>query len=405
MISQPRTVSLLSRRSLVATGVGWILSAAGLLLTAAGNVAQARKGKNKGHNGKNDTKDNKGSNGKNSSKNQKKKEARVRAESFKAVSITFVNGTSSSEVSISRYGTQTERQVGPGQQDTLSAAGSAQHPVATFTAGDQSYVLYAQNPMIGLPWVKILDRNTDGLVFNEELQEGEQANSDLFQLQRTADTAETKEFVLTLLRAPDSGAAASTAEAGNGSNGGKGKKGKKGGKGGKKDHKQRGQDQASGNDGTEAGKAVVPLRNRVQFHNQNYGSSPLSDRTYALDYLEGWGYEDEWDSASAAPGQSVDLGGWSVRLRITAPTWGEHYLPIYVRNDPDEGYDARIVVGPDADPSGNTDAIYWKGHDLKPGGDFIYTWPYQNGRFRIQRLADSTDDRYRVYTVTALSDR
>ena len=142
---------------------------------------------------------------------------------------------------------------GQGSRCTLAVAGLAQHPAGIITAGNQSYVLYAQNPMIGQPWVKILDRTSTGWSSTRTWTKASRSPLTCSACSATDDSAEYKQFVLTLLRAPGSSAAASTDASGSsaqtGKNG-KGKKGKKGEKG------KKGKDGKKGNDGKGAGGEV-----------------------------------------------------------------------------------------------------------------------------------------------------
>lgn len=327
----PRHATMLSarsRRALVTTGAGWILSATGLRLPAAIDEAQARKGKNSNHGNK----DKNGDRSKSGSKNEKKKEAKVRAKSFKGVTITFVNGTTSSDVRVSRYGTQTERAVSPGEQISLSAPGSVQHEVATIITGRQSYLVYAQNPMVGLPWVKILDRTTDGLVFNEDLEEGEQVSSDLFRLRRNADSAEAKEFVLTLLRAPDSGDGSAnattltTAEAGQGGNEGKGKKDGKGKKGNKK---QRNQDKARGNDRKDQGAEVQAQSLDIALTVMNRSSAAIGVQEFVSD---GSGTATTRGGQDLYPGETANFVGSTDGINLTVERASGDLVRIEARN-------------------------------------------------------------------------
>lgn len=180
-----------SRRAVVAAGAGWVLGTAGLLLPAPGDEAEAR-GALGGAKGGRHGKDHRGRN-KNRGKDRDPNDNDAnepRDEGLRGIRLTLINGSDSTLV------VSGQAPLAPGERWSEDDGPTT---FFVFSVRSQNYQFYAQNPIIGQPYVLIsLDPSLDRAYYHE-FSEGEEFTSGAFKAKRLGDTDDFKVFEVTAL--------------------------------------------------------------------------------------------------------------------------------------------------------------------------------------------------------------
>jgi hypothetical protein len=181
----------LSRRALMAGGAGWVLGAAGLILPASIDGAEARDGALGGRHGQ----DHRGRDKDHGNPKNHGKDHRTHKKSLKDVEVTFINGTSET-IRLNILYNETQHFLAPQERETVTES-STVLGVELLARNDTHYFVSAGNPALGLPHVWIRDEDSNTLVFDERLTEGQQIDSYAFLVTRLNDTADFKVFEIT----------------------------------------------------------------------------------------------------------------------------------------------------------------------------------------------------------------
>jgi hypothetical protein len=110
------------------------------------------------------------------------------------VEVTLINGTSQL-LSFGLWPGEPDRHLGPQERETFTQGSST--GATLFVRNTTTYILDAGNPALGLPHVWIYDEDSNTVVFDERLTEGQQVDSLVFLVKRLTDTADAKVFEVT----------------------------------------------------------------------------------------------------------------------------------------------------------------------------------------------------------------
>jgi len=110
------------------------------------------------------------------------------------VEVTLINGTSQL-LSFGLWPVEPDRHLGPQERETFTQGSTT--AATLFVRNTTTYTLDAGNPVLGLPRVWIYDEDSNTVVFDERLTEGQQVDSLVFLVKRLTDTADDKVFEVT----------------------------------------------------------------------------------------------------------------------------------------------------------------------------------------------------------------
>jgi hypothetical protein len=188
----------LSRRGVLRTigvvGAGGLLAVVGQTARAADRPHERLQDRSEQRNRK-QRKQRRDTNDKSSGQHKHERKHRMaHPQRLRDVQVTLINGTSQL-LSFGLWPGEPDRHLGPQERETFTQGSST--GATLFVRNTTTYILDAGNPALGLPHVWIYDEDSNTVVFDERLTEGQQVDSLVFLVKRLTDTADAKVFEVT----------------------------------------------------------------------------------------------------------------------------------------------------------------------------------------------------------------